>query len=341
MHAQIQGTFTLIVFVLLSIGCSMSKTNSVTQDGNKQMELTITKIQDEKDGQTLFLEDNEGKQYITIISPANGNWLELNIDDRVSLISEEIMKSKPPQIISKDIKILESVGSFRIEYEKTEEEIYWIHSRKKNVLGIGEQPVECFQYQADTTLNIDGEWDLLCDKIQYFTFLEGKFYQIKVRKKWLKNHKTLMDRAPYDLELIAVLSRKTDETYVNPIKTRIFTNKSTFALNEAINLSMTIQNTGEKPYTFLPWGTPLENVLTSDCLEVKHNGIPIPYIGIMVKRIPPTEKDYITIKTDETSTGIVNLLDGYTFDAKGVYTIQFKESYQGLPASNIQEIEVR
>lgn len=239
----------LLLITLLITSCNSSKSNNESSNDSTQMELIITKIQNEKDGQTIFMKDDKGGRYTTIISPANGNWVELNVGDRISLEAEEIMESDSAQIISRDIKVLSNDPSSAIESEKTEEEIL--------------------------------------------------------------------------------------------IKTKITTDKSVYALGEAIKLSMTIQNIGKKAYTFLPWGTPLENELTGDCLEVKHNGEAVQYSGIMVKRMPPTEKDYITIKTNETSSGTVNLLDGYKLDAKGTYTIQFRETYKGMPSSNIVEVMIK
>lgn len=231
--------FVLIIFLFLILifsGCSASKSNSHPSENNKQMKFVVTKVQDEKDGQTIFLNDHKGRQYITIISPVNGNWIELLEGDKISLFAEEIMKSDPPQIIAKNIKIL---------------------NRKESTCLV-----------------------------------------------------------------------------------KISTNKNIYSLGEPIILSMTVQNTSQAPYTFLPWGTPLENDFTNDCMEVKFNGAPIPYIGIMVSRIPPTEKDYVTLQFNETSTGKVKLIDGYQLSKKGLYTIQFKEAYQGLPASNILEIKI-
>ena len=60
----------------------------------------------------------------------------------------------------------------------------------------------------------------------------------------------------------------------------------------------------------------------------------------MVKRKPPTEKDYITLKTGAVTKGKVNLLDGYKLTEKGTYTIQFMEANKSLPKSNSIKIEV-
>ncbi len=124
------------------------------------------------------------------------------------------------------------------------------------------------------------------------------------------------------------------------IKTEVSTNKNTYSAGELIELSMKVTNTGDRKYTFLPWGTPIENSLTSDCLTIKHNNQTLDYIGIMVKRVPPTKKDYLTLKHNESVLGKTNILDGYSLNEKGVYTIQYKKG-KGLPESNIIKIEIR
>lgn len=226
------------VLLLLVMACNTSKNGAQTGDKAVQMELTVSKIQDEKDGQTIFLEDDRGEKYTTIISPANGNWVELSEGDKISLVATEIMESYPAQIISKDIKV--------------------------------------------------------------------------------------MGKAP------------------NPMKTTIATDKQVYKLGEAINLSLTVENIGKKTATFLPWGTPIEGRFTGDCLTVRYNdGKPLPYRGIMVKRVPPTDKDYVNLIPNETTTGSVNILDGYQLDQPGKYSIQFKETYQGLPTSNVVELELQ
>ena len=95
------------------------------------------------------------------------------------------------------------------------------------------------------------------------------------------------------------------------IETEITTDKNAYNTGEPIVLSMKATNTGRKKYTFLPWGTPIENTLTGDCLMVKQNHQLIEYIGIMVKRVPSTKKDYVTLKHHEFISGEINILEGY------------------------------
>ncbi|MGS2738256.1 hypothetical protein [Sinomicrobium sp. M5D2P17] len=131
-----------------------------------------------------------------------------------------------------------------------------------------------------------------------------------------------------------------DIMQISSVQTTISTNKDVYKTGEPIELSLEVKNTGNKPYTFLPWGTPLENKFTGGCLKVADNNGAIDYKGIMVKRVSPTEKDSITLETGKTAVGKVNLLDGYKLKEKGIYTIQFEETYNGLPASNTIKVEI-
>jgi hypothetical protein len=257
------------------------------------------------------------------------------------LTAESTIQSTPIQIISKDIQVLSSHPPNTTQYEKTEKVIYWINSRKTKANDMSGNTMECLQYQLSEVLNKSANWKVLCDDIINFDYKEGTYYKIQVLKKWLKNHENLMDRTPYDFELIKVVSKEKDENYINPIKTIITTNKEVYSIDEPIILSLEVKNTDKKPYTFLPWGTPLEKRLTKNCIQITHNGTPIPYIGILVKRIPPTEKDYVTLTINESLTGEINLQNDYKLTEKGTYKIQFKETYKGLPASNTVTINVK
>lgn len=330
----------ILTFTLLIEGCSTPKANKKSNNDLNKMEFVVSKIKNEKDGQTISMKDEKGGKYITIISPANGNFVKLKIGDKISLVAKEIMESNPVQIISKDIKVLSSISSNNIEYEKVEEEIYWIDARKTTGYNMHGNPTECFNYQKGNSSIKASDWKILCDNITHFDYVEGYFYKIKVLKKWLKNHKNLADRSPFDLELKTVISKEKDSTYINPIKSIISTDKNKYKVGEPIFISLELKNTANKPYTFLPWGTPIEKSFTRDCLKITKDGKTISYTGIMVKRIPPTEKDYITIKAGESVSGKANLLKGYALK-NGNYKIQFKETYKGLPASNIIDITIK
>jgi hypothetical protein len=125
------------------------------------------------------------------------------------------------------------------------------------------------------------------------------------------------------------------------ISSTITTAKSTYKLGEAIELLMTVKNNGNKRYTFLPWRTPIENSFTGEFMDVIYDNEKIEYSGIMVKRMPPTKNDYITLKPNESISGKTNLLDGYKFNKKGIYSIQYNDINDKLPASNLTLIEIK
>lgn len=124
------------------------------------------------------------------------------------------------------------------------------------------------------------------------------------------------------------------------IVTKITTDKSIYTVDEPIELSMEVKNNSEKSHTFLPWKTPIENTFSGEFLNIIYNNKTIDYSGRMVKRKPPTEKDYITLKPFETAKGKVNLLNGYKLSKKGVYTIEFIGNHTDLPRSNSIKIEI-
>lgn len=330
----------LLFLAIFLVSCGASKNNNSTSNNNK-MEFTVTHIKNEMDGQTISLKDDKGGDYITVISIPNGNFVDLKVGNRIQLTAEEIMESDPAQIISKDIKVIGGGDSIGEIYEKEEEENYWVHARKTTANDMMGNPIECLQLQKGTTLDKDGEWLVICDPIEDFLYQEGKYYQIKVLKKWLKNHEMIADRSPYDLELVTVVSREIDPTYVNPIKTIVSTNKKVYTSGEPILLGFEVKNTSTKPFTFLPWKTPIEDRMTGGFMNITHNGKPVRYAGIMVKRMPPTEKDYVTIESGKSVSGEIDLLEGYDLKSAGKYSLQFKEMYDGLPASNVVEIEVK
>lgn len=224
---------SIVLLAVLFTSCSSAKKKNELNNSSRS-EYTITDIRNEKDGQTLFLSDDKGGKFTTVISIPNGNYVDVEKGDRISLVAKEILEMHPAIIISEHIKVLNSVSS------------------------------------------------------------------------------------------------------------HLNTNKNSFNINEPIELTMTLTNAGESSYRFLPWGTPIEKRFTGDCLTVTHSdGTAVNYTGIMVKRMAPTDKDYITLATGDSASGTVNLLDGYKLDKKGTYTIQFKETYQGLPASNTINVTIK
>lgn len=226
----------IVITSLLFISCNSLKHTSVYLNTNEYL---IIHTKDEIDGQTVTVKDYNNKIYTTVISIANGNWVDLKVGDIISLEIEDIIKINPVHLISKNIKV--------------------------------------------------------------------------ISKKHLKER----------------------------IVSSISMMKDSYNLGESLELQMKVENLGKEKSTFLPWKTPIENSFTGEFMEITFDNKKIEYSGIVVKRMPPTEEDYITLKPNESVTGKINLLDGYKFTKKGVYSIQFDGNNDKLPSSNVILIEIK
>jgi len=98
--------------------------------------------------------------------------------------------------------------------------------------------------------------------------------------------------------------------------------KADFDTAEAVTLHVTITNPNDFSIRVLKWFTPLEGV-EQPLFTVTRDGEPVTYLGAMVKRPAPTEKDYITLATGERITSDVNLSAFYDFSISGNYEVMY------------------
>lgn len=224
---------TMLSFLLTQ--CS-NKTKDLTNTSNDVY--TVVNVKNESDSATVTLSDARGGKYQTVISIANGNWIDLEKGDRVKVSYEELLEMDPALMIG------------------------------------------------------------------------SKFTKLD------KNATKLMSHL------------KAESTHI--------------ALGTAVNIDFKVTNNGTTAVTFLPWQTPLEGRLTAGCLKVIYNGEELPYRGIMVKRRPPTDEDYITLQPGESTSEKVDISDSYDFSRAGKYSIQFIERYESeVPNSNTIEIMIK
>jgi peptidyl-Lys metalloendopeptidase len=98
--------------------------------------------------------------------------------------------------------------------------------------------------------------------------------------------------------------------------------KALFKTGEEVTLHLTITNPNDFSIRVLKWFTPLEGV-KQPLFTVTRDGEPVTYLGAMVKRPAPTEKDYITLAAGERITSDVNLSAFYDFSISGNYEIMY------------------
>ena len=92
-----------------------------------------------------------------------------------------------------------------------------------------------------------------------------------------------------------------------------------------VRLTFELVNRGSAPVRVLKWNTPLEGWFGS-FLEVRRDGVEIPYEGPMVKRGAPAEDDYVRIAPGAKVAATVDLAQVYPAVAPGIYTIAFTGS---------------
>jgi len=98
--------------------------------------------------------------------------------------------------------------------------------------------------------------------------------------------------------------------------------KISFDETEDVVLHVAITNPNSYSIRILKWFTPLDGVERS-LFTVLRNGEPVPYVGRMVKRAAPTDKDYITLMAGESVTSDVNLSDYYVLSVSDDYEVMY------------------
>ena len=110
----------------------------------------------------------------------------------------------------------------------------------------------------------------------------------------------------------------------NTLSVRLAVIDSVIDREAAFQFQYIIQNATGQSVRLLPWGTPLENRLTADNFDITYNGVALPYLGIMAKRMAPVATDYITLGAGESMAVTVDLSRAYDTTNAGEYRVQLK-----------------
>lgn len=98
--------------------------------------------------------------------------------------------------------------------------------------------------------------------------------------------------------------------------------KTSFAENENVTVSVTISNSSKGAIRLLRWYTPFEDVEES-LFEITRDGVAVEYIGAHYKRPQPEERDFIVLKSGESFTRTIDLADYYDLSVSGSYQISY------------------
>jgi len=89
-------------------------------------------------------------------------------------------------------------------------------------------------------------------------------------------------------------------------------------------VSLDIQNADAFTVGLLHWNTPMDKRFGgSNTFHVSLHGVPVPYIGALVKYASPTLRDYTVLAPSETTTVPVAIHELYDLSVPGIYTVQF------------------
>jgi peptidyl-Lys metalloendopeptidase len=99
--------------------------------------------------------------------------------------------------------------------------------------------------------------------------------------------------------------------------------RPSFGAGDDVIVRVGIANPTGSSIRMLKWFTPLDG-LERSLFTVSRNGEPVRYVGKMVKRAAPTEKDYVTLMAGESLTSTADLSANYDLSVSGVYTVKYK-----------------
>jgi len=130
------------------------------------------------------------------------------------------------------------------------------------------------------------------------------------------------------LNMVAVSAATADELPTG-ISVTVQPMQAEYRASDALNIKINYRNNTTEPITFLKWVSALEGLVSHDFLSITINQQPVPYIGRHVKRLPPTESDYITLAPSEVVPSevvdvVVDLDGAYAITQKGDYEIIYR-----------------
>jgi peptidyl-Lys metalloendopeptidase len=95
-----------------------------------------------------------------------------------------------------------------------------------------------------------------------------------------------------------------------------------FASSEDVLVTVTIFNPTKNPVKVLRWFTP-EDQTAERLFTVTRDGEPVAYTGPIYKRVPATDKDYISLQPGASIVRTVNLGASYDLSRDGHYEVAF------------------
>ncbi|RBP51483.1 hypothetical protein [Arenicella xantha] len=117
------------------------------------------------------------------------------------------------------------------------------------------------------------------------------------------------------------------------------------ASGQVIIVSELVNQAGQS-ITFLPWNTPFDSAVTGDFLSVTQAGSDnarSPYIGMMVKRMAPTDSDYLTLAHQQSIENRLDITRAYAFCRNQHYVVDIlnKNILQNNSSHDLELVPVK
>ena len=90
------------------------------------------------------------------------------------------------------------------------------------------------------------------------------------------------------------------------------------------------ENRASSPVALLSWLTFPTDEIDGNYFEVSVNGVKARYTGMLIKRAPPTESDYLRLAPGEKLSRTVNLSSGYAIDCSGTIRARYRANNRQL-----------
>jgi peptidyl-Lys metalloendopeptidase len=120
------------------------------------------------------------------------------------------------------------------------------------------------------------------------------------------------------------------------VRVSVTPERTSLGKSDEVAVVVTITNASGTTAYLLKWQTPF-GAVEAPLFEVTRDGQPVPYLGRMVKRAPPSPDDYIALAPGTSRSVRVELSALYRMDVTGAYSIRYRDGLLqlfGKPASS-------
>jgi peptidyl-Lys metalloendopeptidase len=148
--------------------------------------------------------------------------------------------------------------------------------------------------------------------------------------------------AKINLALLTAVACMGANAATGPVSVSISSAKAVLQSNDDVLVNVKFTNTSNVDQYVLKHSTPFGDA-SAPLFSVVRDGVQVPYVGKLVKRVAPSSGDYLVLKPGKSYTQQVELSAQYDMGATGNYSIRYqsasehlfgKGGAQGLVASN-------